>query len=519
MIRVAMALAAILGTALPLTAQVASTRLAPRPVSRPASAPTGVAASRPVELQPAASPVPQPVARAGGYRGQWFSPVQAAPLMGRRLSGGTAFYPSAHTPVAQYAAAAGKTFFIYAGAPDGAIANALPPRMLIGYYDHRAGTVPKPVILLDQLPAGTYGAPALCIDATGRLWVFVSPLGTDQSGVLLRSTRPYEIDAWERVCQTEFTNAQPWYVPGRGLLVVHGLRAEEPTRVYFSISPDGLAWSKPQLLAGFGEGHAFISGRHQNKVGVALTYQPAGMPKDEQTNLYYCETSDFGGSWQGYPRSSIALPLNSANNQALVCDFGSQWRYFLRDLAFDPRGNPLMLYIMRHLRNSSPAPDTRIWYTSRWAIREWETTGTVRTDSDFDGGCILGEKNIWHMVLPSIAEPQISTSGGSLVRWKTEDQGRSWYPQQLSFDPAVNHNWVRRVVEAAPELWFLWSDGNSRRPGESRIWLGDRAGNALVLPTAMTADFQKPELVWKAPEPQTQPASQPAPASTSAPSR
>jgi hypothetical protein len=415
--------------------------------------------------------------------------------------------------MAQYAPAAGKTFFAYAGGPESQTAppEQTPPQMMVGCFDHRSQTVSRPVVLVENLPTSSYGAPALTLDTAGHVWVFVSCFGQPQPCSIFKSTKPYDISSWEKVTDLNATAVQPWYVPGRGFLVIHSLTSEEQPRVWFSTSPDGLAWSKPQLLADFGKGHTFISGRYNNKVGVMLTYQPEDKP-GQFTNLYYLETSDFGRTWQAYPRKNIDVPLRSADGPAMVCNFGAEWRYLLRDFVFDARGNPIVLYIMRHTKNVSSLPNTRIWYTTRWAIREWETTSTVRTDSDFDGGCISSEKIVWYMTVPTIAGPQPNNAGGSLVRWRSEDQGRSWYPQQLTHDESVNSNWVRHPVDAAPEMSLLWADGDMRKPSPSRICFADREGNAYVLPTTMPAESQKPELVWKAPPPKTQPATDSAPA-------
>ncbi|HQA00824.1 MAG TPA: hypothetical protein PLT93_22045, partial [Phycisphaerae bacterium] len=99
------------------------------PVSRadeaaaPAPQPEATA-SRPTETAPAAEqpavrtfvPVPHPVARETGYRGFWLGAAGPEAQSGDPIVGGVAFAPMSHAPVAVYAAAVDKTFFVYAGA-------------------------------------------------------------------------------------------------------------------------------------------------------------------------------------------------------------------------------------------------------------------------------------------------------------------------------------------------------------------------------------------------------------------
>jgi hypothetical protein len=200
------------------------------------------------------------------------------------------------------------------------------------------------------------------------------------------------------------------------------------------------------------------------------------------------------------------VPLEGTSNPALVCDFGKDWRFFLRDLQFDRAGRPVMLYILRHRRKALPAPESRIWSTSRWASREWETTGTLYSDQDYDAGCLLIERNLQYAVLPTDPGPRRNTAGGNLVRWRSEDQGRSWYPRPLTFDTDLNHNWVRHPQDGQPDFELIWADGNTRRPSESHLYCADAAGNVYLLPVTMSTDAAKPKRVWAAPAPASQPA-------------
>lgn len=482
-------------------------QLCAAPASQPTSGPASAAvAPIPIEMMAPAAPVGLTVSREDGYKGQWYSPARGR-LAGVRLGGGLAFCPTESQPVAIYSAAADKTFFVYAGtsASPQQPTEKEPLRVMVSYFDHKTGTVPRPVVLLDG-PADAYGCPALALDATGRLYVFAGFLGTDVPGQVLRSTKPYDISGWDKVTDMEFRNPQVWAVPGQGFMLLHTRVVNEQPRVFFSISPDGLAWSKPVQLTTLGLGDSCISGQSRNKVGIALTYQPEGIASDDRTNLYYLETSDLGKTWQGFPRRAVGVPLTEVRNPALVNDYGTQWRVFLRGLTFSQMGNPTVLYIARHTSKAMASQSSRLWTLSRWASRDWETAVTLYSDSDFDGGDMAMDRLTWYMTVPTIAGPQPNAAGGDLVRWKSQDGGRSWYPLRLTHDCTLNQNWPRHPVEASPGLDFIWADGNPRKPSGSRIYFADRPGNTYVLPATMKDEVSKPELLWKAPPPATKPA-------------
>src|SRR4051794_10350458 len=75
-----------------------------------------------------------------GYRGIWY---KISDKDGIKYSGGMATYPQQIRPMAIYAAAVNKTFFVYGGRS--AAKNEL--LHMVSYFDHSTGTVPRPRIL------------------------------------------------------------------------------------------------------------------------------------------------------------------------------------------------------------------------------------------------------------------------------------------------------------------------------------------------------------------------------------
>ena len=566
----------------------------------PATVPTTTPATMPTTM-PAAAPLPLPwdTMRASGYVGQWYSPLRG-PLMRMRFSGGMTFYPMTSEPVAIYSSAAEKTFFVYAGTgvhaeadvhaethiqagsaasrphanasqPSTSIsqpstnvsqphtspsqADPQPLQVMVSYYDHKSGEVPRPVMLLEG-PSGAYGCPALAIDDVGRLYVFSAMLGTgDQPGQIFRSIRPYDISAWEKIAELDFRNPQAWFIPGQGFMLLHTRIADEESRstdeesnICLSTSRDGFTWSKPMPLATFGRvdscvsavfydqvAHDKLANDKQDKVdddkldrdkaahsklgvakvGVALVSRPGGNSPSGTNNasntnnttcLYYIETSDFGKTWRTYPSGHVSVPLDRPDNAAKVHDYGKDWWVGLRSLGFvAANGSPVILQVVRLHSKAMPAKDSRLWTFSRWMGREWQTAAQGYSDHDFDGGDFSLDQSPWHWVATTSPGPQPDAAGGNMIRWTSYDRGRSWSWQPLTHGSTVNQNWPRHPVNAADGMEFLWTDGDANKPSLSQIYFADRAGNVYQLPTSMASDSAKPKLLWKAPPPTSAP--------------
>src|SRR5829696_3695137 len=108
-----------------------------------------------------------------GYRGIWY---QIAGKDGIKYSGGMATYPQQIRPMAIYASAVNKTFFVYGGRS--AEKNEL--LHMVSYFDHATGTVPRPRILLDKHTSDAHDNPALAIDGDGYLWIFSNTHGPEK---------------------------------------------------------------------------------------------------------------------------------------------------------------------------------------------------------------------------------------------------------------------------------------------------------------------------------------------------
>jgi hypothetical protein len=439
-------------------------------------------------LAPAADPLP----RADGYRGCWYSVGPTGDEYAYKYSGGLATYPQQHAPVAVHAPAANKTFFVYGGAAPGGKSIL----HMVGYYDHAAGTVPRPAVLLDKKTTDAHDNPTLQIDPAGHLWVFSNAHGTGRPAFAHRSLAPYSIAAFEKVWETNFSYASPWVLPGGGFLLLHTLYDNGRRRLHTAASPDGRAWSASAPFAAIRRGDYQISWRHGATVGTAFDHHPDKLGVDARTNLYYLATADGGKTWRTAAGEAVGLPLSAAKNPALVRDFEAEGKLvYLKDLNYDADGRPVVLFLTSSGHQPGPKAGPHQWHTARWTGTAWEFRPFTTSDHNYDHGSLHVEPDgTWRVVAPTDPGPQPFGTGGEMVMWVSPDRGATWARvKALTANSPRNHTYARRPLDAHPDFYALWADGDARRPSESHLYFTDKAGSKVWrLPAAMTADAERP---------------------------
>jgi hypothetical protein len=427
-----------------------------------------------------------------GYRGIWYSNQPQKDEYVYKYSGGLGTYCAKHRPFAVYAPEANKTFFCYGGSRKEK--NTL--LHMVSYYDHETGMVPRPTILLDKKTSDAHDNPVISLDDQGRIWIFSSSHGTSRPSYVSVSTRPYSVDEFELVLTTNFSYPQPYFIPGRGFLMLHTKYKDGHRRLFQTTSRDGRTWTEPEMLAYIEQGHYQISWREGNKVGTAFNFHPAPQGLNWRTNLYYVETDDFGRTWHNVQGETLELPLTTPENPALVHNYQAEGRnVYMKDLAFDSAGRPVILYLTSGGWESGPKNDPRTWCTARWTGTQWEIQGSIRSDNNYDTGSLYVESdNLWRIIGPTEPGPQRYNTGGEVAMWTSSDQGKTWQMvKQLTHDSPLNHTYCRKPVAAHPDFCALWADGHGREPSESRLYFCDKEGNVRMLPKEMQADFARPE--------------------------
>lgn len=103
----------------------------------------------------------------------------------------------------------------------------------------------------------------------------------------------------------------------------------------------------------------------------------------------------------------------------------------------------------------------------------------------------------WRIIAPAIRGPQQFNPGGEVGMWVSRDRGRTWKKSaQLTDGSSRNHTYVRRPLDARPDFYALWADGDARERSESSLYFTNKTGSHVWrLPEVMTGEFARPELV------------------------
>jgi len=430
--------------------------------------------------------------KADGYKGIWFTLGQFSEH-GDKYSGGLGTYTAKHIPLAVYAPEANKTFFVY-----GATRSAEERHLLCmaSYYDHAAGAVPKPTIVHDKEGVNDpHDNPSISLAEDGHVWVFVSGRGQRRPGFMYRSVEPYSVGAFERVRELEMTYPQPWLVPGRGFLLCF-TKYTKGRELYWSTSADGRAWTEDRKLAGMG-GHYQTSREKDGRVITAFNYHPGGNV-DKRTNLYYVETRDFGKTWQNAAGETVTTPLENTRNPALVRDYEAEGRLvYMKDINFDHAGRPVILVITSGGYQPGPENDPRTWTIVHWNGASWDFREVTQSTHNYDMGSLyIEEDGAWRIIAPTEAGPQPLGTGGEMALWLSRDEGVTWTKaRDITANSEFNHAYARRPINAHPDFYAFWADGNPDEFSRSRLYFTNKDGDkARVLPYEMTEDTAAPQL-------------------------
>ena len=442
-----------------------------------------------------------------GYRGIWYFNQPTKDEYRYKYSGGMATYPQQHIPIAIYAPQVEKTFFVYGGTVAHAAGDDQELLHMVSYYDHKTGMVPRPRVLLNKHTDDAHDNPTLSIDDSGYLWIFSSSHGTSRPSYIHRSTKPWSIDQFDQIQQTNFSYTQPWYLPGQGFLFLHtryngGKEMGIPAvRTLFSMtSRNGREWTAVKMLAGIEQGDYQVSWRHQNRIATAFDHHPQKDGLNARTNIYYIETADFGETWKTIGGDEVKLPITETPNPALIHNASAEGRLvYLKDLNFDANGRPVILFLTSKGFEPGPENGPREWRTIRWTGTEWVQKPVTTSGNNYDHGSLYIEQDgTWRIIAPTELGPQPYNPGGEMVLWTSPDEGTTWTKvKQLTTGSERNHTYARRPLNAHPDFYALWADGDGRKPSESYLYFTNRNGDHVWrLPAQMTSEFSKPVVAW-----------------------
>lgn len=458
--------------------------------------PTAIGAAADKNAAPARHPelttAPRTLESADGFNGLWYMNQPSKDEYKYKYSGGFGTYPQQHIPLAVYRKEVDKTFFVYGGSERGKQELL----HMISYYDHKTGKVARPRVLLNKRTDDAHDNPVLLLDDEGYIFVFSPSHGTARPSYISKSTRPYDISEFLTTSPFNFSYPQPKYVPGKGFLFFH-TRYKGGRCLYTKTSRDGINWENDKLLAHMEQGHYQVSNhRDDGSVATAFNYHPAQGGLNARTNLYYMESADFGDTWKTAAGETLITPLKTTQTLALVHDYQAEGLLvYMKDLVFDKAGHPVILYITSKGYESGPKNDPRTWRTARWTGETWKIDTITTSGNNYDFGSLyIEDDSTWRLIAPTANGPQAYNPGGEMVMWTSNDEGSTWKQvKQLTRNSKGNHTFARRPVNAHPDFYAFWGDGNARQPSDSSLYFTDKTGTGVwQLPAQMTSDFAAP---------------------------
>lgn len=443
-----------------------------------------------------------PGSKDDGYRGIWYFNQPSGDEYKYKYSGGFATYPQQHAPIAIYSEKANKTFFCYGGTTKGKHDELV---HMVAYYDHATGRMPRPTLLLNKETSDAHDNPVMSIDDDGHIWIFSSAHGTSRPAYIHKSRKPHSVDEFERIATTNFSYPQPWHLPGKGFLFLHtryqslGQGIGSGRALHWMTSKDGRTWNEPQKLAFALRGHYQVSWPGKDRVGTIFNVHPPPLGLNERTNLYYVETRDLGRTWQTVDGKKIETPIEAERHPALVRDYYQEkLLVYIKDVQYDEDGHPVLVYLTSKGYESGPKNGPRWFMLARWTGTEWSFHRIAGTDHNYDHGVIyLEQPDRWRFIAATGKGPQPWGTGGEIEMWISTDRGGSWTKsRELTRNSRYNHTYPRRPLNAHPDFYAIWADGDAFGPSESSLYFTNRDGDKVRrLPVVMKTDMAAPELV------------------------
>lgn len=433
-----------------------------------------------------------------GYWGIWYANQPSNDEYVYKYSGGKATYPHQHAPIAIYAPEANKTFFVYGGRHRER--NSL--LHMISYYDHKTGKVARPRVLLDKRTNDAHDNPTISLDDQGYVYVFSSSHGKARPSYVHRSRRPYDISEFDMLVETNFSYTQPWFTPRDRFVFMH-TRYEgnygNGRLIYVQNSPDGKNWSEPRMLAHIDQGHYQVTATRGNLVGTAFDYHPNAFHGDAKkkglnyrTNIYYMQSDDGGRAWTNAAGKKMDVPLRDAKNDALAVEYESKDLIcYSKGLHYAPDGAPVIVHVTSKGFESGPKNDPRTLAIAKWTGSEWTVHEVCNVLHNYNFAFLdFLEDGSWEILGDLDPGPQQYNTGGEIAIYKSNDQGKTWRKnRQVTRNSQYNHYYPRNPVNARPDFYALWADGDARKPSESRLYFCNREGTEVYqLPTQIEGD-------------------------------
>lgn len=443
---------------------------------------------------------PQP---AEGFFGVWYRNGpghQAAPF---KYSGGLATYPQQHRPIAIHRADVGRTYFAWGASRsiptlEESMRHGQPGHTIdaISYYDHATGTLAPPLHLVTRDWLDPHENPTIAIDDAGHVLMFCPGHGESRESCIVRTARPHDLTSFEMVRRfgpsEGFAYPQPWWVAGRGLVLLHTRYEGGERRLAATSSPDGVDWSRwdePTWVSRMAAGSYQISwaddaGRVATCFDVHPTDRGDMPPLNYRRNIYYLETRDLGRTWRSAEGERFDVPAVDEDNDAQMLSTRERaWNVYLKDLCFDDRGEPIVVYLTCGGPEPGPEHGPHQWWIATRDAAAWTHTKITRSDHAYDHGELFQlVPDDWRLFAPTGVCIDRWGTGGQMHLWQSRDRGQTWADLGPKTDDQQSYTYARRPHHAQRDFAWLFSDGRANTPSPSTLHFADSDGHMIMAP-------------------------------------
>lgn len=112
------------------------------------------------------------------------------------------------------------------------------------------------------------------------------------------------------------------------------------------------------------------------------------------------------------------------------------------------------------------------------------------------GSLYIEPDGAWRIIAPMDPGPQPWSTGGEMGMWLSRDQGAKWEKvKALTHDSERNHSYARKPLNAHPDFYALWADGDPMKPSKSLIYFTTKDGAVFVLPEKMEGVGERPQRI------------------------
>ncbi len=126
-----------------------------------------------------------------------------------------------------------------------------------------------------------------------------------------------------------------------------------------------------------------------------------------------------------------------------------------------------------------------------WDGEAWQKHAVTATDHCYDYASLYVEADQWRIIGTTEPGPQPFGTGGEVVMYTSADEGATWKRvKALTRDSQFNHNYPRRPLNAHPDFYALWADGDPFQKSESRLYFATRDGRVFRLPPRIDSEDQ-----------------------------